>query len=324
MKHLHEDIRSQIQKATRFLILTHIRPDGDAVGSLLSMGLALKAAGKDVQMVLEDTVPSNLRHLAGCEQITQKPQGKYDFIIMLDCSDLKRAGTVINDYGIPDLNIDHHPTNRNYGRINLIESMAVATTEILAEFMPRWGLPITADVASALLTGLITDTLGFRTASVSPHTMRLVAELMEHGANLSDLYMKAFITRTFEAVHFWGYGLIQLKREGPIVWTQLAMHDRRTVGYSGGDDADLINILSSIKGAQVAIIFVEQPNGNVKVSWRAHDGVDVAHIATIFGGGGHVAAAGAEIVGDMDQVETRVLEETRNSLVNHYAQEHCL
>lgn len=323
MIHLHENIRSQIQKANRFLILTHIRPDGDAVGSLLSLGLALKAIGKDVQMILEDSVPSNLRHLAGCEQITQKPLGEFDFIIIVDCSDLKRAGAVFNGYGIPDLNIDHHPTNNNFGRINLVDPKAAATTEMLAEYLPRWGLTITGDVASALLTGLITDTLGFRTASVSPQTVRLVADLMEHGVNLSEIYMKAFITRTFEAMQFWGYGLMQLKREGPIVWTQLAMRDRHAAGYSGRDDADLINILSAIKDAQVAIIFVEQPNGHVKVSWRAQDGVDVAQIATVFGGGGHVAAAGAEIFGDIDSVEAHVLEETRNCLVNYYVQEHC-
>lgn len=318
MIQLHEDIRSQIHKANRFLILTHARPDGDAIGSLISMGLALIAIGKDVQMVLEDAMPLNLRHLAGCERILHKPQGAFDFIIVLDCSDLERVGSIVNGYSTPDLNIDHHPTNQYFGRINLVNTSAAATTEMLAEFFPRWDLTITGDVASALLTGLITDTLGFRTASVSPKTMRLAADLIEHGANLSELYMNSYIARTFEAVRYWGYGLFHLQREGPIVWTHLSLSDRRNAEYPGRDDADLINILSAIKNAQIAIIFVEQSNGYVKVSWRAHDGVDVAQIATQFGGGGHAAASGAEIPGDLDAVKTRVLEETRKYLVNYY------
>jgi phosphoesterase RecJ-like protein len=111
-------------------------------------------------------------------------------------------------------------------------------------------------------------------------------------------------------------GLMKLERDGPMVWATLTMEDRQEVGYPGRDDADLINVLTSIHDASVVMIFVEQPNGEVKVSWRAQPGVDVSRVALKFGGGGHPAAAGAEIIGDLEEVRSSVLQVTRNLLIN--------
>jgi bifunctional oligoribonuclease and PAP phosphatase NrnA len=135
------------------------------------------------------------------------------------------------------------------------------------------------------------------------------------GVDMPALYSEALIQHSFEAMRFWGAGLSQLQRDGSVVWSTLSMQDRQASGYGGRDDADLINVLSAIKGAVVAIIFVEQPNGNIKVSWRAQDGVDVAQIAGSYGGGGHKAAAGAEIQGSLEEVRSRVIGDTRNFLV---------
>lgn len=312
---IHAEIRSRFKIAQHILVVSHIRPDGDAVGSLLGLGLAIQAAGKPAQLVLDDVVPANMRHLPGYEQVSRHTSGPVDFIITLDCSDLKRVGRALNGYSYPDLNIDHHPTNLNFGKVNLVDPAAVATAEILARSLPEWGLPITKDVASALLTALITDTLGFRTANVTSSVMRLVADLIDVGINMPELYMKSYIQRSFEATRYWGAGLNQLQRDGAVVWSTLTMKDRQGAGYSGNDDADLINVLSAIKDAMVAIVFVEQPNGNVKVSWRAQHGVDVAQFASSYGGGGHAAAAGAEIHGNLEEIQTRVLGDIQNFLV---------
>ena len=174
-------IRQEIEAAQRVMVASHIRPDGDAVGSLLGMGLAMIAGGKDVQMVLQDGVPHNFRHLAGSEQVLSKPNGPVDLTIVLDVSDLPRLGNVLDAYGVPDINIDHHFTNEGFARRNLVESDAAATAEVIARHLNAFGLPMTEAVANALLTGLITDTIGFRTANVSPGTMRIVADLMEAG-----------------------------------------------------------------------------------------------------------------------------------------------
>ena len=314
---LHVGIRDRVLEAKRVLVLSHIRPDGDAISSLLGLGLGLQEIGKNVTMVSEDGVPASFKHLPGSEQVVKRPEGDYDLIAVVDCSDLQRVGSALNGYAAPDLNIDHHVTNLNFAKMNLVDTSAVATTEILTEYMPKWGLPITQSIASVLLTGMITDTLGFRTSNITPNAMRIAAKLMEQGADLSELYNHALKNKTFEAMRFWGSGFNNLERNGHLVWTTLTLADRRAAGYPGRDDADLINILSSITGAVISLIFVEQPHGAVKVSWRAQQGVDVSQIALQFGGGGHPAAAGAEIEGSLENVRNKVLQETNKLLEIH-------
>jgi len=303
--------RSELLGADRLLVTSHIRPDGDAIGSLLGLGLSLQAAGKDVQMVSADGVPSIFRHLAGSELVSTRPEGHFDLIIVVDCSDLERAGNALNGFSTPDLNVDHHPTNLNFARLNLVETEAVATAEMLAGYLPTFGLPITRPVADALLYGMITDTLGFRTHNMTPRALRIAANLMEAGSDLPNLYHLALLKRTFEAARYWGAGLSALQREGRLAWTSLTLADRRAVGYPGRDDADLNNILSTVEEVDVVVVFVEQGNGHIKVSWRSLPGFDVSQVALRFGGGGHVAAAGAELEGSLEEVQAKVLPATR-------------
>jgi phosphoesterase RecJ-like protein len=162
-----------------------------------------------------------------------------------------------------------------------------------------------------LLTGLVTDTIGFRTENVTAPVLRLAADLMEAGADLAEIYRRSLVDRSFEAVRLWGAGLGRIERSGRLVWTSLTLDDRRLARYPGRDDADLINILSSIDGADIAIIFIEQPNGRVKVSWRAQPGYDVSKLALSLGGGGHAAASGVEIPGTLPEVSRAILDLTR-------------
>ncbi len=318
----NEAVHQRLQEAHEILLLSHVRPDGDAVGSLLGLGLALQRAGKAVRMVLVDGVPQAFRHLEGSEQIRRSVQEEMpDTVIVLDCSDLQRAGGVLGERQ-PDINIDHHITNLNFARINLVIPEQVATSAIVAGSLPIWGLGYNRAIAAALLTGIITDTIGFRTENVTPEALRLAAMLMEHGANLPDLYRRGLVSKTYEAVRYWGQGLGRLQSveadEGyRLVWTTLTLADRQEVQYPGNDDADLVNMLSSID-SDVAVIFVEQKNGHVKVSWRARSGLDVSQIALQFGGGGHAAAAGADIPGALEDVQEEVLNTTRNLLAQAY------
>ncbi|MBI4926435.1 MAG: DHH family phosphoesterase, partial [Anaerolineae bacterium] len=154
---IHRQIAAALQGANRILAVSHVRPDGDAVGSLLGFGLCMQAAGKQVSMVLSDGVPAGLRHLPGSDQVTKQPQGDFDLTVVLDASDLARTGPALEGRSV-DLNIDHHVTNQQFARLNLVDPDAVATSAVLAEWLPRWGFLMTKDVASCLLTGLITDT----------------------------------------------------------------------------------------------------------------------------------------------------------------------
>ena len=304
------EIKEKIRQAETILLAAHIRPDGDAVGSTLGFGLSLLEAGKKVQMVLSDGVPKVFHYLPGFNKIKTRRNGGHDLSIVLDCSDLQRTGPIFDNI-CPDINIDHHITNEKFAKINFVKTDACATASILAEYLPVWDLPINKDVASALLTGIVSDTLGFRTSNVTPKTLKLASELMVKGADLSEIYYRNLITRTYEAARYWGNGLTKLNREEKLVWTSLTLDNRKEADYPGNDDADLINILSSIEDIPVSLIFIEQNNGQVKVSWRAKNGYDVSQIAVKFGGGGHPAAAGASIDGNLDEIMKMVLEETR-------------
>ncbi len=310
---LDDQIRTLFANAERILILSHIRPDGDAVGSTLGLGLALQAAGKQVQMVLADGVIRTFKHLPGADQILQQPAGEFDVLVTLDASDPRRLGEPLEGR-TPDLNIDHHVTNLNYGRLNLVVPEAVATAAILAERLPLWGLSITPDAAAALLTGLLTDTIGFRTSNMNADALRLGAMLIDRGADLPELYRRALIVRTYSATRYWGLGLSRLDRKGRLCWTSLTLEDRKQSGYQGNDDADLTNILSSIDECDIVVLFIEQREGTVKVSWRSQPGYDVSQLAFSFGGGGHSAAAGADIPGTLDEVRPRVLQATETLL----------
>lgn len=309
------EIKKRLEIAKDIVIVSHVRPDGDAIGSLLGLGLALQNAGKSVQMILADGAPSSFKYLQGSELIKKEPNGDHDTFITVDCADFKRTGKIFEGFGQPDINIDHHKTNENFGKLNLIEADEVATAAILTTHLPTWGLSITKPVASALLTGIITDTLGFRTSNTTPNALRQAAVLMETGADMPDIYMRALVKRSFPAARYWGAGLSSLESKHGIVWGTLTMKDRKAVGYGGNDDADLINMISAIDGNKVGMVFVEQNDNHVKISWRALEaGVDVSQVAKHFQGGGHAAAAGADIEGSLSEVQKEVLKKTREML----------
>ena len=156
-------VGARLATGNSLLIVSHVRPDGDAVGSLLGLGLTMQAAGKQVQMVLADGVPSSFRHLPGADQIKTGFEPGFDTFITVDCADYKRTGKPFVGLPPPHINVDHHITNEKFAELNLIEGEEVATSAILTNHLPLWGYPITSPVAAALLTGIITDTLGFRT-----------------------------------------------------------------------------------------------------------------------------------------------------------------
>lgn len=299
-----------IQEAQDIVLVSHVRPDGDAVGSVLGLGLALQDAGKRPRLILADGVPENLHHLPGADQVENYAEPPWDLLVALDCSDPRRLGPAVDPAITPDINIDHHITNLDFGRINLVDAKSVATVAILVDLIPEWGLQIRQQAAAALLTGLITDTLGFRTPSMNSHAFRLAAQLVDIGAPLPDLYRLALIERSFEATRLWGEGLSTIRRDGRIVWATITLDAREKAGYHGLDDAEMVSVLSGIRDHDIFLMFSEQPYGEVKVSWRASPGHDVSNVALDFGGGGHPAAAGATIKGDLDSVQRLVLDAT--------------
>lgn len=314
-RELVDQARIRIEQAQRVMICSHTRPDGDAIGSLLALGQALQDAGKHVQMVLEDGVPSALRFMPGSQQVINQPEGAFDLVIVVDSSKVDRVGAVLDEVEKVDLNIDHHPDNTHFAQINIVDSTAVSATQILTRLLPQLGLNISSTVAANLLTGMITDTIGFKTDNMHPEVLRMAAELYELGADLPGLYHSAVAAKTFEAARYMGEGLSQLKRQNGLVWTVLTLENRKNAKYPGRDDADLVNIISAIESADVALIFVEQHPNQIKVSWRTRSlEIDVSKVAHQYGGGGHRAAAGAMIEGNLQDVQADVVLTTQRMI----------
>jgi phosphoesterase RecJ-like protein len=312
---MDKQIAALIEHSQRILMVSHVRPDADAAGSLLGLGLALMDKGKHVQMVLQDGA-GNFAYLPQHAQVTRSPQGEVDMVIVVDCSDPDRVGNVLEGYGSPDLVVDHHKTNLNFGTYNIVEPEQVATASIIFDHLESWGLAFSEDVATCLLSGIVGDTIGFRTPNVNSDVLRKSAALMDMGADLADVYQNELIMKPYTAIRYWGSGLNRLQYENGLVWTSLTLADRNEIGYARNDDADLVNVLSSIKEASIAMIFVEQSPNEVKISWRAKPGYDVSGIALAFGGGGHAAAAGADVMDSLQNVQPAVITQTKQLLYN--------
>ena len=304
-----DQIKQALDAVNSVGITTHVRPDGDAIGSVLGLGLALAAKNKQVQMVLPSGVSHTFRHLEGSHLIQKAFTAPCELYISVDCADLKRSR------GLPegchfDINIDHHITNERFATINLIDPDAVATCAILTELLPKVDLPITRQVADALLTGIVSDSIGYRTSNTNIKALKLSTILMKAGADLYALYNKALISRPFNAAKYWGYALARMQRKDGLVWTSLTLEDRANSGYKLDDDADLTNLLSSIEESRVSVLFVEQSKSKNKISWRSVPGVDVSVLAAEYNGGGHPAAAGAELNKSLQETETLVVART--------------
>jgi phosphoesterase RecJ-like protein len=307
---VHTNIQRLLTQSNAPLILSHVRPDGDAIGSIIGLSLALQKTGKNPLMVLTDGLPRKFRFLTGADQITRRIKDNYDLVVTLDCADKKRIGSPTK---LPDvhINIDHHITNELYAEINLVIPEQPSTTAILAEYLPCWGFAIDKDIANALLMGMITDTIGFSTSNVTPGFLYLAADLMEKGADLPSLYHQALTAQSLPASRIWGNALSRIKSEGNLAWTTITLEDRTNAAYQGRDDADLTNHLSLLEEVDVAVLFNEQKDGKVKVSWRSNAKFDISKIAMQFGGGGHPPAAGAEVTGKLETVIDLVLGETK-------------
>ena len=310
-----DQAQALLERADTIVVIGHERPDGDAVGSLNAISIGLENKGKKVTSVLADGVPRRFLFLPGAERVQQTLPTECDLLIAVDCSAVERTGYDLESFprGI-DINIDHHPTNNHFGAINFVEKHAAATAEVLYDLSVPFGLQINTDVATNLLAGLVTDTIGFRTSNVTPKVLRITAHLIELGAPLAEVYERSLNQRSFVAARYWGCGLSRLERENGLLWASLTLEDKKSVGYPGQDDADLINLLSTIESSEVTLIFVEQSEGKVKVSWRSRSGLNVARLANEFGGGGHEQAAGAMVAGELDEVRDRVLSATRKIL----------
>jgi phosphoesterase RecJ-like protein len=317
---LLDGLRGSLERARRILIVTHVGPDGDAIGSLLGLGWLLRARGKERLLVCEDPLPAGYRFLPGSDEIVRRAEGAFDLVVSLDCSDRYRMGEGIARFvddmpaAVPLINVDHHVTNTRFGDVNWVDPAAVATAQMVLELAEALGWELAPPVATCLLNGLITDTRSFRTSNVDARAIQAALRLMEAGASLADITRRALEQRSLASVRLWGQAIERLRLEDGVLWTAVTDDMRRALGLNGNDFSGLANFLSGIREADVVIVFTEREEGTIDVGMRAAPGLDVARMALRLGGGGHPQAAGCTLEGELAQVQERVLAEVRRSL----------
>lgn len=295
-----------IAKADRVLVVTHIAPDGDAIGSLLALGQMLRQLGKtDVTLSCDDGVPDKLAFLPGATAVVTSVSDSFDLVIVVDCSDEGRGGGVFRAAmgGRPlVINIDHHITNTEFGDVSIVRPDTAATTEILFLLAAAWGVTLDKDTAQCLLTGLVTDTLCFRTAHATAGVMRVATDLMQAGADLAYITSRTVNRRSYDAIRYWGMLLQSIDLDDRVISVCASANDHPVSG-----DARVASFLITAEEADMAVSFVETEDGQVEVSLRAKPGFDVAQVAFKLRGGGHSAAAGCTVDGSLDQVVDQVL-----------------
>ncbi|MCK4449147.1 MAG: bifunctional oligoribonuclease/PAP phosphatase NrnA [Anaerolineae bacterium] len=319
-----------IRNARRVIVITHVSPDGDAIGSILGLGWALRWMGKEYTLACADPVPKRFTYLPGSEAIVTGPEpvlspaevNEYDLVISLDCGDLERLGAAYEESlaDLPLINIDHHVTNTHFGTVNWIDTGAASAAEMVLGLAENLRVPLDSDIALCLLNGIVTDTRGFRIPHTPLRTMRAVLKLMEAGAELPEVTDHVFNRRPFSDIRLWARALNGLQLDGRIIWSQITQAMRRECAFSEKGDAGLVNFLGTTAEADVAIVFIEEDDGRIKVEMRAVPGVDVSAVALPLGGGGHPQAAGCTLDSDLDDVREKVLTAVKETLSKSKAQ----
>ena len=307
-------IQFAIEKANRVLVVAHVDPDGDAIGSLTAVGQALQQLGKRVTLVCDDAVPQRFHYLPLATDVRRVPNTDvpYDLVIAVDCADESRMGWAYAALPEPKptlANIDHHVTNTRFGAFNVIEPDASSTAEILSRFLGEMGATLTRGIAESLLTGIVTDTMGFRTTNVSAATLRAAADLVDCGADIADISLRALHRRPYATAQMWGLGLGRMKLQDGLLWTSISRDELRRAGVEGSPSSSgLVNFLADVEGVAMGVVLNEAPDDDkVRVSLRAVPPYNVAEVAVRLGGGGHALAAGCALEGSLEQAEATVV-----------------
>jgi bifunctional oligoribonuclease and PAP phosphatase NrnA len=309
-------VLQEIQQRRRFLVTSHARPDGDAIGSTLALAQILRKMGKSAEVVLADPVPVLYHPLPGAETIIHASQvkGDYDAVIILECDSVQRTRLqgLENQFLI---NIDHHASSRPFAHVNWIDFSAVATAELIFRLAQAAQIKITPEIATCLYTAVLTDTGAFCYAPTNACTFELAKFLVEHGADPGKIAQSVYFSSPMSKMCLLGAALNRLERDGAITWMSVTRQDMERFGALDEDCEGLVNYALGISGVEVAIFFREVAHERIRVSIRSKGAVNVAEIAQKFGGGGHECAGGFSTEGPVEEAARRVLAELRSKVL---------
>ncbi len=307
-----EDVLRQIERRDSFVLTSHARPDGDAIGSALACCQVLRAMGKQADVVLHDAVPRIYRPLPFADQVVQanRLNGSYEAAIILECDSLLRTRLE----GLEDrflINIDHHASGRPFADVNWIDPQAVATAEMVFRLGREAGVPLSPEIATCLYTALMTDTGSFMFQGTNEHTFALARELTLAGADPSHCARNIYFAHSSAKMRLLGEALRNLNQEGHLVWIWVTQEQMERCGAKEEDCEGLVNYALSIADAEVAVFFRELPDGRFRVSLRSKGKVNVDKLAERFAGGGHECASGCAVNGPLQAAVSEILSQLR-------------
>jgi phosphoesterase RecJ-like protein len=310
----HDDvlqrIRREILGAHRILITSHLKPDGDSIGSQMAMAYALRALGKDVRLVNCDAAQPALLAFPGVTeiQIAAEAEGDFDLVLVMECSDLARTGVAgLERYRI--VNIDHHPGNAMYGAVNWFDAGAAACGEMVFEVIGCLGVPLSKEMATHIYVAILTDTGSFHYSSISPRTFDICRQALEAGADPVFIARSVFDSNNIGRLRLFGavLGSIELDASGRLATIYLDRAMARAAGGTYDDTEGLINLPLTVKEIQAVIFFKEWDGNQYRISLRSKGTIDVGSVAKEFGGGGHKNASGCTVEGSLASVRQQVM-----------------
>jgi bifunctional oligoribonuclease and PAP phosphatase NrnA len=289
----------QLANARRLWLATHREPDGDAIGSLLGLGWLLRAQGKHVTLACQDPAPADVTFLPGVEDITTHgPDPADDLLVALDAGDLGRLGDLVTPAAwaaVPSLVVDHHASNTGFGTVNVIDASAASTAELVVRLADALGAPLDDRVATCLLAGIVTDTIGFRTPNTTGATLAVAQRLMAAGAPLAEITQQVFYRRPLPALRLAGRAVEHLELRGRCGVTGLSQGDLAELHAPVAEARGIASFLAGARELDVVAVLTERDDGTVDVSLRSRPGVNLVPVAMALGGGGHPQAAGARL-----------------------------
>ena len=305
-----------LRAAENIIVIAHVNPDADAIGSVLGLEKGLRALGKHAVGVLSDPVPEYANFLAGADDIVSElPDGRIDLIVSADAADIARIGRLYDDNrerfaDVPVLNIDHHRTNPLFGEVNHVDSQASSTSELMYRLLVELGAPVSPETATALLFGISGDTGSFQNGATTPGALHSAAELVALGADHQKVAFQLFESKRFVGARLWGriVSTIELDTERHIVFGCLSQQMLREEGATVDETEGVAEYLRGVQEATVVVLMKETPEGEMRISMRSRPEVDVSAIATALKGGGHRQAAGCTVPGPGERARALIVE----------------
>lgn len=309
-----DNILEEINKAEKIVIITHENPDGDAIGSSLAMKLALKQLGKEADVIIPE-FPSVFKFLPGIDEVKKESEiEKYDLAIALDCASPKLLNGFAKyfDNAKVKVVIDHHSSNTMFADYNYVDQDAPACAQLLLVCLSYFNIEVTKEIGTCILAGIITDTGGFRYDGVTADTFRFVSDLCDKGIKVSKVYQQVFASKTrakFE-LHKIALDRLEFLEDGKVTFTYITKADEEKVNAQNGDYDGIVENGRDVEGVEVSVFLRETEKG-IKVSLRSKNYVNVSEVAMMFGGGGHIRAAGCTIQGSIEQAKNQLLNRVK-------------